>query len=179
MRADFFEFERTHKHVVYGNYRSLLRVADPASAERLHMVPFDATFTAELGNLDPDMAAKLWAEAGAVLAWLLEGHEKWREDGTLRPCAAVAQATRDYFDAQGSLDAWVAERCETVPHDERSTMLLDRADALYRDYGRWKDARGEHPMSQTRWGEQMRRRFVKTLANGVRYRGLKLLATEG
>ncbi len=179
MRADFFEFRRTHKHLVYGNYRPMLRVVDPAIAERLHMVPFGATFTTERGNLDPEMPAKLWTEAEAVLAWLIEGHEKWREDGTLRPCAAVAEATQDYLDAQGSLDAWITERCETLPLDERPTMLLDRADRLYRSYAEWKEARGEQPMSQTRWGEQMQRRFAKISANGIRYRGLKLVSTEG
>ncbi|MCZ7565161.1 MAG: phage/plasmid primase, P4 family [Burkholderiales bacterium] len=176
MRGDFFEFPRTHKHIVYGNYRPMLRVVDSAIVERLHLVPFSATFTADLGNRDPDMPAKLWSEAGAVLSWLLEGHAKWREDGTLRPCAAVAEATRDYFDAQGGLDAWVSDRCDVVARDERPTMLLDPAQKLYRDYSEWKESRGELPMSKTRWGEQMQRRFPKVSANGVRYRGLKLCA---
>ena len=174
MRADFFEFPRTHKHIVYGNHRPSLRGVDPAIMARLHMVPFGASFTAEAGNLDITMSARLAAEGGGVLQWLIEGHAKWREDGTLRPCAAVAQATKEYFESQSSLDAWIEERCEIIKNDERGTMSLDRADKLYRDYNTWKSARGEHAMSQTRWGEQMLRRFTRIVSDGVRYRGLRL-----
>jgi hypothetical protein len=60
-------------------------------------------------------------------------------------------------------------------------MLLDRAGDLYKDYSAWKEARGEHPLSQTRWGEQMGRRFEKIVAAAARYRGIRLLIppTEG
>jgi putative DNA primase/helicase len=175
MRCDFFEFKRTHKHLVYGNHRPMLRVVDPAMAERLHVVPFNASFTAESGNLDTQMGAKLREEAGAILQWLLDGHELWREAGTLRPCAAVAAATKDYFESQSTLDMWIEERCEVVLKDERPWDLLDRADALYKDFAAWKEQRGEYPLSRVRWGEQIGRHFVKERrTTGVRYRGLKL-----
>jgi putative DNA primase/helicase len=174
MRCDFFEFCRTHKHLVFGNNRPMLRIVDRAMAERLHLVPFNATFTFEAGNLDPDMPAKLRREAGAVLAWLIEGHAKWREDGTLRRCSAVQAATADYFASQSTIDMWIAERCILIGNDGRGGRLWAKAGELYANFAHWKRDRGEHPMSATRWGDQMSRRFQKVPADGIRYVGVLL-----
>jgi putative DNA primase/helicase len=174
MRQDFFQFRRTHKHIVYGNHRPMLRIVDRAMAERLHLVPFNATFTAEAGNLDPDMPSKLRVEAAAILQWLIEGHEKWRQDGTLHRCATVETATADYFSAQSTLDMWIAERCIAIDDDGRSGRGWAKAGDLYRDYAAWKENRGERPMAATRWGEQMTSRFRKVQADGMRYIGILL-----
>lgn len=174
MRQDFFEFPRTHKHVVYGNHRPLLRIVDPAIGRRLHMVPFNATFTIENGALDPSMPAKLWEEAPQVLAWLIEGHEKWREEGTLRRCRAVEQCTSEYLESQASLDQWIEERLDTVPDDGRGGRGWQKSSELYRDFSDWKKDRGEQPFSQTRWSEQMQRRFQFVSAAGRRIVGAVL-----
>jgi putative DNA primase/helicase len=145
MRQDFFEFPRTHKHLIYGNHRPMLRIVDPAMAARLHIVPFNATFTAEAGNLDPQMPDKLRAEAPQVLAWLIDGHEKWQEDGTLRRCDAVEACTRDYLETQATLDHWIEERLEVVPDDGRAGRAWPKSGEVYSDYAQWKKDRGEHP----------------------------------
>ena len=176
MRGDFFEFERGHKHLIYGNHRPQLRTVDQAMRARLHVVPFKAVFTDELGNRDPNIAAKLREEAPAILAWLIEGHIKWQEDGfALRKCRAVQEETQEYFEAQSTPLLWVAERCERVPNDERPVAMLHGASVLYHDFAQWKEARGETPMSMTRWGEWMGHNFIKVRHGGVKYRGLKLI----
>jgi putative DNA primase/helicase len=172
MRQDFFTFARTHKHVIFGNHRPLLRIVDPAIAARLHLVPFNAHFDLDAGTCDPDMPAKLRAEAGAVLQWLIDGHEKWREAGTLYRCTAVQEATQEYLCTQATMELWIAERCAEVPDDGRSGRAWLKASELYRDYVQWKTDRGEHALSQTRWGEQMSQLFRKITADGVRYVGL-------
>lgn len=174
MRQDFFEFRRTHKHLVYGNHRPMLRIVDPAMAARLHIVPFDATFSEELGNLDPAMPSKLRAEAPAILSWLIDGHMKWREDGTLKRCERVASSTREYLDSQSTLDQWVADRCTLVPDDGRAGREWQKAGELYLDFAAWKKDRGERPLSQTRWGEWMERRYRRVKADGNRYAGVYL-----
>jgi len=68
----------------------------------------------------PRHASKLRVEAAAILQWLIEGHEKWRQDGTLHRCATVETATADYFSAQSTLDMWIAERCIAIDDDGRS-----------------------------------------------------------
>ena len=49
-----------------------------------------------------------------------------------------------------------------------------KSSELYRDFASWKDDRGEHAMSATRWGEQMQRRFRRIEAHGMRYVGVLL-----
>jgi putative DNA primase/helicase len=174
MRGDFFEFKRTHKHLVLGNHRPMLRIADRATAERLHLVPFNATFTSDAGNLDPDMLAKLRAEAGAILSWLIDGHMRWLKVGTLRRCPAVELATADYFASQSTIEMWIAERCFLVGDDGRAGREWPKSSELYRDFAKWKEDRGEHALSTTRWAEQMQRRFRKIEAHGMRYVGVLL-----
>jgi len=174
MRQNFFEFRRTHKHLVYGNHRPMLRIVDPAMAARLHIVPFDATFSLEQGNLDPLMPQRLRAEAPAILAWLIAGHIKWREDGSLKRCERVEASTRDYLESQSTLDQWVEDRCSIVADDGRGGRQWLKASELYADFAQWKRDRGEHPLSQTRWGEWMERRYRRVRADGKRYVGVYL-----
>ncbi len=178
MRQDFFTFRRTHKHLIYGNHRPMLRIVDPAMAARLHIVPFSAMFSAEKGNLDPLMPQKLRAEAPAILAWLIRGHQRWRVSGTLKRCASVEATTRDYLDSQSTLDQWIAERCVLLPDDGRSGRGWSKASVLYADFAAWKRERGEHPLSQTRWGEWMERRYRRVVADGKRYVGVGLATTD-
>ncbi|MFN0062062.1 MAG: phage/plasmid primase, P4 family [Myxococcaceae bacterium] len=180
MRGDFFEFRRTHKHLIYGNSRPQLRIVDDALRRRMHVVPFPATFSDALGNKDPNLSEKLRAEAPAILAWLVEGHSIWRTEGcSLRKCEAVRKETEDYLESQSTPDLWVSERCETVKDDQRLATQIPAAKDLYEDFTHWKDQRGETPMSQTRWGEWMSRHFKREKSSSIRYRGLRLREGTG
>lgn len=168
MRQDFFEFPRTHKHLVYGNHRPMLRIVDLGMKSRLHIVPFRAYFPPEAR--DPNMRHRLVAEAPAILAWLIEGHAKWLEDGYLKKCSAVQAETDSYFESQSTNEAWVAECCKTG-EDARES-----AKNLYASFKTWKESRGEGVISQTRWGEWMAQRFVRHTTHGMAwYGGLTLL----
>jgi putative DNA primase/helicase len=172
MRQDFFEFRRTHRHLVYGNHRPLLSNPDPALAARLHLVPFNADFSGDRG--DPTIPAQLREEAPALLQWLITGAVRYFEDGqVLRKCAAVEAATRDYFDAHSTFDAWLAE-CTRRDPDARTL-----AAELYKSFADWKEKRGERPASETRWGEEMRRRFTAYNSRGRGYAGVALHVPDG
>ena len=173
MRGDFFEFRRTHKHLIYGNHRPQLRSVTEALKARLLIVPFKQCFT---GREDPALPETLKAEAGAVLQWLIDGHAEWLRLGRkLPPCAAVNAETADYFSAQATVDMWVAECCELVAPDDRPSSQLPKASDLYNSYNVWKKGRGEQPMSNTRWSEAIRKRFVREKSDGYRYRGLRFV----
>jgi putative DNA primase/helicase len=168
MRQDFFEFRRTHKHLIFGNYRPILRVVDDGIRTRLHIVPFKAKFVG--AKCDAQMGEKLRAEAPQILNWLLEGHKEWMNQGQqLRRCGAVEEATEDYFDSQSTTEAWLDERC--VLDDPGNET---RSSDLYDDYVRWKGRRGERPVSTSRWGEFMGSRFTKRKSNGWIYQGIAL-----
>lgn len=172
MRQDFFEFERTHKHLIYGNNRPRLKTVTDALKARIKIVPFKASF---LGREDPELPAKLQAEAGFVLTWLIEGHRKWLAAGRKLPtCAAVDAESADYFDNQSVVEMWVAEHLQAVPDDGRPGRRWPAAKSLYDDYSKWKVDRGEKPLSMSLWGEAMTKRFDKIRADGIRYMGCLL-----
>ena len=84
MRRDFFEFDPTHKLLIVGNHRPVLRNVDEAIKRRLLLVPFTATIPPE--KRDPDLSVKLQAERPAILGWMLDGCLEWQRDG-LNPAA--------------------------------------------------------------------------------------------
>lgn len=171
MHQDFFEFRRTHKHLIYGNHRPMLRVVDEAIKARFHVCPFKAKFPADL--CDPLMPTKLRTEAPQILQWLIDGHQLWLEDGTLKKCSAVQEETDKYFEAQATPDMWLTERCDTATQSDAGSA------ELYKDFSAWKEARGEKPLGQTRWGEWMSGRFSKTKTGGrIVYQNIRLLPPD-
>lgn len=173
MRGDLFTFHRTHKHLIYGNHRPQLRTVGNAITSRIKIVPFKASF---LGREDADLPRRLRENLGYVLAWLIEGHRKWLAAGKRLPsCKAVDAECADYFAAQSTPEMWMAERVQILAIDTRLANQCPRSGDLYRDYADWKRARGENPISQTRWAETMGKKFQRETSNGVRYRGLALL----
>jgi putative DNA primase/helicase len=169
MRMDFFEFEMTQKHVVIGNFKPRLRGGDAAMARRMQLLPFQAKFTGP--GRDPHMLEKLKQEAPAILQWIIEGAVQWSSEGLAVPCL-VREASAEYMAEHDDLAMWQEECCE--PAGET------RADALYESFVRWKKARGEHPPSQTAWGNRLASRpgISKRRSNGIRYAGIRLSAVE-
>ena len=172
MRQDYFEFQRTHKHLVYGNSRPQLRSVDPAIRSRLKIVPFQASFA---GREDPDLPTKLVNDAGYILRWLIDGHQDWMQAGKkIGSCSAVDDATGDYFSSQSTPEMWLEECCRQVPDEGQGGRHWHKSSELYKSYRSWKIDRGESPVSQTRWGDFMSSRYRKRSAGGVRYVGLLL-----
>lgn len=175
MRGDFFDFRRTHKHLIFGNHRPQLRTTTDALKSRIKIVPFRQSFK---GREDPTLPTRLREEAGFVLHWLLQGHATWVASGRKLPlCAVVEEENEDYFTAQSTVEAWISERVITTRGDDRAARQWPRAGDLFHDYRCWKEARGEQPVSQTRWGETMAKSFKKCTANGIRYVGVVLKPT--
>ncbi len=139
---------------------------------RLLLVPFERRFEGD--GRDPDMLQKLKAEAGAILAWLIVGAVDWHDSGLIVP-ARVREASEAYADAMDSLGLWLVEWC----HRSGDPLDSERSSLLYRSYGDWKRSRGEAPVSQTRWGEQMRSRGLESYRNnGIWYRGIQVTLSE-
>jgi putative DNA primase/helicase len=173
MRCDEFSFKRTHKHLVLGNHRPQIRVVDPALMQRMKLVPFTVSFA---GREDPELKQKLKAEYGQILSWLISGHGEWVSNNRKLPfCEAVEASTKDYLEAQSTTEKWLDERCQLVSNDGRGRHKWPQSSVLYSDYMRWKQERGESPVSHSRWGEDMRKLGLAAVkADGKRYVGISL-----
>lgn len=173
MRGDLFNFQRTHKHLIYGNHRPQLRSVGNAIKSRIKIVPFKASF---LGREDADLPVRLRKNLGYILAWLIEGHRKWLAANKRLPsCQAVDAESEDYFSSQSTVEMWLSERVQVVCPDERPLSHCPKSSALYNDYKVWKMERGENAISHGRWADNLRG-FKKDKSNGVRYRGLMLIS---
>lgn len=163
MRQDFFEFPRTHKHLIFGNNKPRVRAVDDALKARLKLVGFPVNFDAE-GRADPTLPERLAREAPGVLAWLIEGAAAvWAAERRLPACGAVARATDDYLAELDSLGLWIEERCRVDDPDARATST-----ALYESYAEWKRARGETALSHTAWSPLMQQRGFRYHKTGGR-----------
>lgn len=173
MRGDFFDFRRTHKHLIYGNHRPQLRSVTDALKARIKIVPFGQSF---VGREDPDLPERLLTEAGFVLQWLIDGHKAWLDAGKkLPPCAAVDAEAKDYFASQSTVEMWLSERTRTIRGDDRAWNICPKSGELYSDYSDWKKGRNEQPVSTVRWSETMKKLYESGKSDSIRFRGLALL----
>jgi len=175
MRQDYVTFTRTHKHLVYGNHRPLLREVTPALVARIKVVPFKVSF---LGREDGGLPAELRREAPQIMQWLVEGHAAWMANGKkIGSCAAVDEETKDYFDSQVTLDDWIYECCDVDANAREST------EKLFKSHTSWKASRNEYPLGMRRFSEELSGRFKKvevkeTGVGGKRQRGFEGIAVK-
>jgi putative DNA primase/helicase len=151
MRQDFFEFRRTHKHIIAGNHKPAVRAVDDAIRRRIHLLPFTARFSGD--RADRDMPTKLRAEGPAILAWMIRGCIEWQLSG-LCPPSTVTSATDDYLAMQDTLGLWLDENCDTS-----DPTVETRSGELYANFTDWKYSRGERAPSQVRFTAQLEQRF--------------------
>lgn len=155
MRKDFFSFARTHKHLIYGNNKPRLRIADAAIKSRLKLTAFGVNFE-ESGRTDARLKLKLIEESPLVLRWLIEGAQKIYQNGMRLPRSAfVARETEDYVTDNDVLQIWMDERCVLNLTNAEGAPVRTRSSELYTDYREWRMARGEHPESIQRWTQLM------------------------
>lgn len=165
-------FTRSHKHLIFGNFRPALNAMDPGLTSKLKLVPFNVSF---LGREDLSLQSTLRAEAPMILHNLMEAHRQWVDNGRRLPaCKVVDEATADYFSAQATVEMWLTECCRVFDNADWPAKDLPRASDLYDNYRNWKRSRGESPMTQQRWGEYMGQCFEKKNREGIRYVGVDL-----
>lgn len=167
MRQDFFEFIPQFKLVVAGNHKPAIRNVDEAMRRRLHLIPF--TVTIPRSQRDQKLSEKLLAERDGILGWAVEGCREWQRIG-LKPPAAVAAATEEYFEAEDSLGRWLDEKCERGPN------LTETSAALFAAWKAWAEANGEF-IASVKWLSEnlVSRGFEQRRDHRARgFRGLRL-----
>jgi putative DNA primase/helicase len=175
IQGNFFDFRRTHKHLIYGNHRPQLRAVTNAIKARIKIIPFSQSF---LGREETGIEDTLFGERDYVLHWLIEGHNEWLDAGRkLPPCEAVEKELKDYFESQSTVDMWLSECTRTIDGDDRSWSSCTKSSDLFGNYSNWKKSRGESPVSMVRWSETMKKHFQWKASNGVRFRGVELFGT--
>lgn len=147
MRQNPFTFTPQFKLIMAGNHEPRLRNVDDAIKRRFNIVPF----TVSPKNPDRELEAKLEAEHGAILNWMLEGCIDWQQNGLIRP-AVVTAATDRYFLDQDVIGRWLVERCTM------SASQLAPVSQLYASFKSFAQAEDEAGFSQKQFGSAMKKR---------------------
>lgn len=139
MGQDLSSFEPTHKLLIMGNHKPVLRSVDEAIKARFNVVDFSLTIPAE--ERDPHFLDKLREEWPQILQWMITGCLLWQEDGLCKP-ASMVMATNEYLEDEDSFGQFLAECCERRPD------AFDPVSVLFSAYGAWCERVGERPMSR-------------------------------
>ena len=149
LHAEFFDFRPQFKVWFSTNHKPVIRGTDAGIWDRLRLIPFTVRIPDD--EVDPDLPAKLRAEASGIFNWLLSGLADWLGKG-LRPPAAVLAATEGYRQEMDVLGAFLDEACVEGP------QLRATAKALYGAYARWCERTGETPENQRSFGMRLTER---------------------
>jgi putative DNA primase/helicase len=163
MRADFFDFKQTQKHLIAGNYRPRLKGGDEAMQRRIVLIPFKAKF--EGASRDDRLLEKLKTEGPQILTWMIRGAVMWAERGLSIP-SEIKSESAHYMAEMDDIAQWVEDCCELHCDYE------DVAGDLYRSFRKWKDSCNESAPAQRGWSERLLQQYPgisKKRKNKARY----------
>ena len=148
MRKDNVEFIPQLKLFIIGNHKPSLVSVTEAMRRRLKMIPFlNKPKKPDLGLKD-----KLKNEHPAILRWLIEGCLDWQKNGFVA-CAAISDATKDYFQEQDLFAQWIEEDCE---------LRRDKKEPSAKLFASWKafllrNSQGTDDWNSTNFGIELRK----------------------
>jgi putative DNA primase/helicase len=171
MRQDFFNFTPVFKLIIAGNHKPSLRTVDEAIRRRFHLVPFAVTIPA--ADRDPDLPAKLKAEWGGILRWMIDGCLAWQRQG-LNPPSAVRDATAAYLEAEDAIAVWMADCCSRDPNAWASST------ALFGSWAGWAQKAGEAIGTQKAFLGKIEERLTRNnKKHGRGFQGVRINPAEG
>jgi putative DNA primase/helicase len=168
MRQDFFDFVPQLKLVIAGNHKPSLTDVSEAFRRRFHLLPFTVTIPPE--DRDTDLEAKLIAEGGGILSWMIEGCMEWQQTG-LKPPKVVTHATGEYLDSQDRVAMWIEAACDVKPGAEE--LLITKARKAYNE---WATLHNVEPINREQFKARMSRLgyVAKEIRAGIVLPGLVL-----
>ncbi len=162
MRENFYSFDPSHKLLVMGNHKPMLRAVDPAIKARFKIIDFSLEIPPE--ERDTKFAEKLKVEWPRILNWMIQGCLEWQDAGLGAP-EKISRATDDYLEAEDTILAWLDECTERC--DSHAT-----SSSLYFNYKEWCTANGEHAWSHKAFSSALAN---KGFAPGKGGRGVRII----
>lgn len=172
-----FTFRPSHTIFLVANHKPVAAVGGPAFWRRLILLPFLNVVPEE--KRDPELQGKLAGEAAGILAWIARGAAEWHTGG-LRIPAAVAAATEAYQRDEDTVKRFIEEQCHLALGTPDHVQV--RVSEMRRAYEHMCRELGDEPVSQRRFGEELRDRWGIVSQKGAKgarfYRGVTLLQAD-
>jgi len=163
-----FEFRPTHKLIVRGNTKPLIRDNSHGTWRRIVLVGFGRQFEAheQVPNLDAWLAEN---EGPGILAWLVDGCRKWQRDRLQLPAKVISE-TAEYRADNDLIGQWLSECC-----DVRDRQAKASKKAALSSYQRWCEDNGlRHPMSATMLTKKLDERGLHLDRGKRHYAGISI-----
>ncbi|MFJ3248365.1 phage/plasmid primase, P4 family [Streptomyces sp. NPDC086782] len=156
------------------NYKPAILSSDYGIWRRVKLVPWEAVFDGSAQ--DPQLQAKLRAEAEGVLAWAVRGAVQWFSHGLNEP-SSVSSATQDYRESEDRLSEFMTARLVEEEGARLAPMAVRRA------YSEWAEEAGlsrKELLSGWSLGIELEARKFKKDKRGGRwgFNGIRLMADE-
>jgi putative DNA primase/helicase len=165
LNAKSFSFTPQLKLVLVCNHLPVIRGGDHAIWRRVHLVPFEQTFTPKKGERLID---ELRAELPGILQWAIRGCLEWQRLDELAPPKDVIRATQRYRADSDVFSQFIDECCE------RNEAGFVKSDEVYQVYRDWALRNGMHVMNTKVFAQCMEERGIvkRRKKSGYQYRGI-------
>ena len=171
LKAEYFEFEPSHKLWLISNHKPIIKGQDFAIWRRIKLIPFEVIFADH--EQDKSLPDKLKEELPGILAWAVRGCLDWQQVGLNEP-DEVKIATGCYKSEMDVVQRFIDECC-TV--EQRLSVM---ANGLYMTYQEWSEKAGEENMTMQAFGRRLTAKGFasKHTRNGECRLGLQLRVLE-
>lgn len=149
-----FSFSPKFLPILATNWRPRVNDSSHGMWRRLVVVPFEQTFSG--AKIDSQLQEKLIREADGILAWLLEGADKWFELNQKLPAlpSSIAAEVERYRDTSDTLGEFLDLHVVAAVGSE-----VSGAD-MYRRFKDWSsDEHNDHVIARRTFEEQLRNRM--------------------
>jgi len=145
--GEFFDFVPTFKIYMATNHKPTIRGTDYGIWRRIKLVPFTNTITPD--KQDKHLEQKLLKEGPGILNWLIEGCQRWFENGLDTP-EVVTEATNEYRGEMDVIGNFIKEMCR------QGQGYSIKARELFRCYQSWCEEQNEHACSERFFGLRLK-----------------------
>ena len=104
------QFWPTHKFIMFGNYRPTIKGVDKGIWRRIKLVPFMHAVPQDAKIMDYEDRL-IATEGGGILAWMIQGAQRYLAQGKLIEPPAVSLAIQDYQANQDILGQFIDDHC--------------------------------------------------------------------
>lgn len=164
----YFDFKPIFTGHMSGNGYPRIRGTDNGIWRRLVVVHWPVTLAPSEQREFEDVLADFEPEYSGILNWLIEGVLIFLQEGLVIP-ESVKKKTQEYRDEMDPTAAFCAQCVE--PDDNSKVSAKD----FYQGYVDYTIDQGGKPISLTRFGLIMKKKFRKEEGRAVQYLGLRLV----
>lgn len=161
---ELFTFQPTHKIIMFGNHRPIIRGTDEGIWRRVILVPFNIEIPEERRLPMGQVKENLRNELPGIFNWALDGYRNYKIVGKLHIPPSVKEASNLYRTDSDSIGQFIRECCLQSIH------LRIKCKLLYDEYKDWCRENNEYATSYRAFNERVKEKgFVNKAGTGNRH----------